>query len=40
MDERRILSEEELETVAGGAPSGGDMASWAQNAYNSGWQLV
>ena len=40
MDERRILSEEELETVAGGALSGGDMANWAQNAYNSGWQFV
>ena len=40
MEEKRILSEEELEAIVGGAPSGGDMASWAWNAYNSGWQFV
>ena len=40
MDERRILSEEELEAIVGGAPNGGDMANWAYRAYIEGWQFV
>ena len=40
MENKRELSEKELEQIVGGSGTGAGMARWAWKAYNEGWQYV
>lgn len=40
MEDRKLLNDDELEQIAGGAGTSVGMANWAQRAYHEGWPYV